>query len=41
MSLFYGMSVEVSGYRPEAIDAIQDAATSEWPFGAPTGPIAT
>jgi hypothetical protein len=33
MSLFYGMSVDVSGNRPEATDAIKDAATSEWPFG--------
>ncbi len=32
MSLFYRMSVEVSGHRPEAIDAIKDAGTSEWPF---------
>jgi hypothetical protein len=33
MSLMYAMSVEVSGYRPEAIDSIKEAATSEWPFG--------
>ena len=33
MSLFYGMSVEVSGYLPEATDTIKDAAASEWPFG--------
>jgi hypothetical protein len=33
MSLFYGMSVAVFGHRPEAPDAIKDAATSEWPFG--------
>ena len=32
MSRYYEMSVEISGYRPENVQAIQKAAEEEWPF---------
>ena len=32
MTRFYGMSVEVSGFRSEAIDQIKVAAGSQWSF---------
>ena len=32
MSRYYEMSVEISGYRPENVQAIQKAAEHEWPF---------
>ena len=32
MSRHYDMSVEISGYRPDRLDAIKQAAGQEWPF---------
>jgi hypothetical protein len=32
MSRYYEMSVEISGHRPEAADAVRQAAEEEWPF---------
>ena len=32
MSRLYDMSVEISGHRPDRLDAIKEAAEQEWPF---------
>jgi hypothetical protein len=32
MSRFYGMSVEITDFPPDAIDRIKQAARGEWPF---------
>jgi hypothetical protein len=32
MSRYYGMSVTITGHKPELAEAIRDAATEEWPF---------
>lgn len=32
MSRLYEMSVEISGHRPDRVDAIKEAAGQEWPF---------
>jgi hypothetical protein len=32
MSRYYGMSVTICGHKPEAAEAIREAASDEWPF---------
>ncbi len=32
MSRYYGMAVEIRGYKPARRKAIQEAAAAEWPF---------
>lgn len=33
MSRYYGMSVTISGHKPELVAGIKAAAEEEWPFG--------
>ncbi len=32
MSRYYGMAVEIRGYKPARREAIKEAAAAEWPF---------